>query len=395
MTTPVVKAVPFDMPFAARVFVGAGVAGLAASELERAGVTRPGVVTTRSVAATDMFQQWLAGLPSAPPVFSATRPHTPRETVIAAANYFREYGCDGFVSFGGGSAIDTAKGITLALAGKVEQPSDFDRFKGEWGKTGSFTAFTIDGRMVPHVAIPTTLSGGAHTFGAGITDAARGEKFVHRHPGLGIRAVLLDPLVTLATPDSLWTGTGMKALDHAVEGLYSSVLPPFAEPLRARAFRILMSDLVDSIDRSRPDLIERRARVLAASGMSTVSTFPLGISHALGHQAGAAWGVAHAHTTPIFLPVAVEFNAPAAPAAMRAMAAEIGLQGDDAGALVAERIRAMVKAVGLPGRLRDAGVKDQSLFEEVAAATLRDSIMFGNPREATVAEVVGLLQRAY
>lgn len=386
---------PFEIQFASRTFVGSGVAKFAAAELARLGVWRVGVVTSRSVLASEAFRSWLAEFDPHAPVFSAIEPHTPRETVIEAARFFRAHRCDAFVSFGGGSAIDTTKGVALALAGGIENLCDFDRFKGERSKTGTSASFEIKGDLPPHVSIPTTLSGASHTFGAGISDVSRGEKFVHRHPGLGPRVVLLDPLVTLETPDSLWAGTGMKALEHAVEALYSRLLAPFAKPLRARAFGILVTDLVPSVDRSQPDVVERRARVLAGAGMSMLSPCPLGISHALGHQAGAAWSMAHGHTTAIFLPTALTFNAPAAGTALRTMADALGTSGTDPLEAVLDKLYEMIDALALPRRLRDVGVTDTSRFDEVAAATLRDSNMLGNPRVATKEDALRLLESAF
>ncbi len=385
----------FDVSFASRTFVGSGVAKLAGKELARLGVRRAGVVTSGSVLASEAFTSWLAAFDPHAAVFSAVKPHTPRETVIEATRLFRANRCDGLVSFGGGSAIDTTKGAVLALAGGIDHIRDFDRFKGEWSGTGTTASFEIQGNVPPHVSIPTTLSGASHTFGAGISDASRGEKLVVRHPSLGPRVVLLDPLVTLHTPDSLWTGTGMKALEHAVEALYSSLLSPFAEPLRVRAFRILTTDLVPSVDRSQPDVIERRARVMAGATMSVLSPCPMGISHALGHQAGAAWGIAHGHTTGIFLPVALAFNAPAAGTAFRTMADALGAGEGDPLEVVFGKLDEMSVALALPRRLRDVGVTDTSLFDEVAAATLRDSIMIGNPRPATKKDVRRLLEAAF
>jgi maleylacetate reductase len=395
MNVTAAAALPFDVPFPSRTFVGAGVANRAGTEFARLGVQNVGIVTSRSVSATEAFKLWLASFNPDSPVFSATEPHTPREIVIEAARFFRVRRCDALVSFGGGSAIDTTKGVALALAGEIEGVAEFDRFKGEWSEDGTSSAFDIKGSLPTHISIPTTLSGASHTFGAGISDRSRGVKFVHRHPGLGPRVVLLDPLVTLDTPRSLWTGTGMKALEHAVEALYSRLLAPFAEPLRARAFRILTNDLVPSVDLLQPDIVQRRARVLAGAGMSVLSPSPLGISHALGHQAGAAWSIPHGNTTSIFLPAALAFNAPVAGNALRTMADAIGADGSDPLEFVLSKLEEITQALALPRRLRDADVRDTSRFDEVAAATLRDSIMLGNPRPASQEDVVGLLRAVY
>jgi alcohol dehydrogenase class IV len=87
----------------------------------------------------------------------------------------------------------------------------------------------VPGELVPHIAVPTTLSGAEHTALAGVTDQHTHVKGTYTAPALVPRAIVLDPLVTRGTPDWLWAASGMRAVDHAVEGLLSSRAMPFTE----------------------------------------------------------------------------------------------------------------------------------------------------------------------
>lgn len=388
----------FDVPFASRTIAGAGAADLASSELGRLGARRAGVVASRSVAAGNAFARWRDRLRVEHVLFTDVAPHTPRESVVAAADLFRAEACDCVVSFGGGSAVDTAKGAALALAAAIAEPDELDRYVGGRADDGSPRHFAIEVPLPPHVAVPTTLSGAAHTHSAGISDTRRGEKFLHIHPAVGPRVVLLDPLVTLETPTELWTSTGVKALEHAVESLYSSALPPMLEPIRMRAFTILANDLVGSVDGDVPkeELVDRRGRVLAGAGLSVFAwpSGPLGVSHALGHQAGATWHIGHGYSAAIFLPRALEFNAPASADALRRMAGALGGANGDDLAHVRGRLDEIFDALRLPTRLSEVGVASGDEFDHLAEAALRDPIMAGNPRPATKDDLVDLLQAA-
>lgn len=388
----------FDVPFASRTLVGSDCANLAGVELARLGVTRAGVVASRSVAASQAFQRWRDRLGGDHILFTDVSPHTPRDAVVSAIRTFRAAGCDGVVSFGGGSSIDTAKGAALGLATGIDDEDELDDYVGERENDGSPRPFRLDVTLPAHVAIPTTLSGAAHTHSAGISDASKGEKVLHIHPSLGPRTVLLDPVVTLETPTDLWTSTGVKALEHAVESLYSRSLPLLLEPIRMRAFTILTTDLVRTVGTaSKQEILKHRARVLAGAGMSVFAwpSGPLGVSHALGHQAGATWHIRHGHSAAIFLPHALAFNAPAAESALCAMALALGARDPDPLAAVLGRLAEISEHLQLPTRLRDVGVESTEAFDRLAKAAIHDPIMAGNPRPITRDDLLELLHAAY
>jgi len=388
----------FDIAFASRTVTGTGCSHRASDQLRRVGAQRVGVVANRSLReGSQAFQHWLETLGSDVPVFCNVQAHTPRKSVLEAIRFFRERRCDSLVSFGSGSAIDTAKGVALGIAAGIESAGDFEKYVNRVTPDGGITELTLDHQILPHIAIPTTLSGAAHSHSVGISDPHRGEKHLHIHPGLGPQCVFLDPLVTLDTPRSLWAGTGMKALEHAVEGLYSRVLPPFAEPMRMHAFQVLTRDLVLSLETDSAECLVRRTRVLAAGGLAVLGwpSVAVGLSHALGHQAGAAWHIEHGASTAIFLPRALEFNAPAAGHALEQMARSLGRSKTNSLECVLEKLREMTSALGLPHRLRDAGVATPEGFERVAEAAFHDPIMAGNPRAVTRHDLEEILRRAY
>ncbi|KAF8552739.1 iron-containing alcohol dehydrogenase [Imleria badia] len=189
--------------------------------------------------------------------FSEIGQHAPVQGIIRGIEAFRAAGADIIVSIGGGSPIDAAKAIIYCL----RQQSG--------------------GNFLNHVAIPTTLSAAEYRGSAGYTDE-QGKKVRVADPMLAPAGIILDAELTLATPEELWLSTGLRALDHAVEGLYNPTLP---YPSKAQ-----------------PRDLEARQQLLVAAWMSLwpikIEKFgPLGLSHSLGHKLGATYGIPHGITS--------------------------------------------------------------------------------------------------
>ena len=158
-------------------------------------------------------------------VFTGSRQHVPAASVADLLRFMGEHEADGLVSFGGGSPIDTAK---LAVH-----------------------AGLASGDGIPHIAIPTTLSAGEFTSVAGVTDDTRTKRAVH-DTRLAPRTVIADPAVTLATPAWLWAASGVRALDHAVESLYSSRHHPISDATAAKGLSLLLEHLTPSTSADGP-----------------------------------------------------------------------------------------------------------------------------------------------
>jgi maleylacetate reductase len=242
---------------------GPGSARSLAGELERFGVKRVGLITTKSLLGT--------ALPFEPVMTATIAQHAPIGQVEQAIKDAREAGVDGLVSFGGGSPIDAAKIVALRLGG------------------------------LPHIAVPTTLSVAELAAGAGFTDET-GTKGGMRDPGLLPHAVIYDAEVTLATPMELWLSTGIRALDHAVEGFLADGDHPFGDVMALEAIRRLFKTLPEA--KAKPDDVAVRTENQLAAWFSF--TLPgasaSGLSHTMGKQIGARHGIPHGVTSCLLLP---------------------------------------------------------------------------------------------
>lgn len=260
--------------------------------------------------------------------FDAMGQHTPGSAVERAAGEAR--GADLLVSVGGGSVIDGTK----AVARELGYPA--------------------------HVAVPTTLSGAEWAHRVGVTDEAKGRKRGFADPEAVPPVVVLDPEVTLFTPERLWLSTGIRALDHAVEGLLFGGEHPVTDVTGAEGARRLVEYLPRS--RENPEDLDLRAALQIAAWLSYFGPLntPMGLSHELGRRIGASYEVPHGITSCITLaPTLDRMRDKVAPERWRRLSGALG--GDPA-----ERVASLVAELGLPSRLREFDVPEADL-EEIAA----------------------------
>ena len=381
-----------------KVVFGPGSVAKLAAEIDRVGGTRALIVTGTTLATkTDLVGRLREILGSRfAGVFSDTRAHVPRSTVVAAADAVRESGADAIISFGGGSPNDTAKLAALSVAAGVTTEADLGElhFRVEGDQT---IVPDVPDSSIPHIAIPTTLSAGEFTLWGGSTDTERLVKDAYGAPHLTPRAVILDPELTLATPDWLWGSTGMRAMDHAVETVYSIGHNPFADALSLQAVGMLVRGL-DACCENPQDLTARGVCQMAAwMSITSLPSVPAGLSHAIGHQLGARCDVPHGVTSCIVLPEAMEFNLPATLDRQillaEAMGIDIdGLSREEAAAAAPERLRQLVRDLGIKNRLSDWGVEESDL-EPMAADIALDFMATTNPRKVEGSEQVVELLR--
>lgn len=370
-------------------------------ELERLGCSRALVITGNTIAReTDLPDRLSAVLGDrSAGVFSGTAQHVPRATVIAAADAVREAGADAIVSLGGGSPADTAKLAALAVAAEVTESAELDELRigyhsGDDADAGS--ARPLPESSMPTIAIATTLSAGEFNGWAGSLDLAGTRKDTFGAPHLTPRLVVLDPEFTLPTPDWLWAATGMRALDHAIESVYSTGHHPFGDALCLNAAGTLYRSLAEWKD-DRTALAPRgRCQVAAWMSVSALTSVGTGVSHALGLQVGARCNVPHGVTSAILLPAAMEWNLDQSADRQALVAAAMGVGDgldDDAAARAAiEALRTLVREMGVEDRLRDWGVEEADL-EPIAAATATTP---ANPRRPeSTAELIELLRSVY
>jgi len=373
----------FALPRLERVVSGINAVDRLGDELVRRNIVRAMVVTGRTLGASRLLDRVTRPMGArCVAVYTGARQHVPASSVAELARLLGEHDADGVVSFGGGSPIDTAKLAIHAL-----HSTRLEASSGEW---------------LPHIAIPTTLSAGEFTSVAGVTDDDTRTKRAVHDARLAPRTVITDPTVTLSTPQWLWSATGVRSLDHAVESMYSSRHHPLSDATASRGLGLLLEHLPDSVDPTVPDALERRAHCQLAAWMSVLgmTNAGFGLSHALGHQIGPKWNVAHGVTSCITLPHAMRFMAALAPDRFGPIAAACGVPFDaaapgSAALACADHVARFVARLGLPTRLRDVGVPSDEL-DDVAGVVhgiMEDAGIVGT--HVSRAELTALLTRAY
>jgi alcohol dehydrogenase class IV len=368
----------FNLPRLERVISGAHTISRLGAELDRLGATRVVIVTGRTLAASALLESVTRSIGDRLVcVFADARQHVPSSTVAELVRVVERERANGLVSFGGGSPIDTAKAAV-------------------------FSMLTADSDGVAHIAVPTTLSAGEFTAVAGVTNEQTRVKRPIHDARIAPRVVIVDPWLTLETPEWLWVGTAMRAVDHAVEAIYSVRQHPVGETMASRGLALIVEHLVPSIRTSGDERVEHRLRCqmaawLAVFGMTNAG---FGLSHALGHQIGPRWNVPHGFTSCITLPHAMRLMAARAPERFAAIAAGLRLPFDEArpqqsASACADRVAAFIAQFDVPRRLRDTQVPRHEVSD--IAAVVRDAMEEAGAvsQPITTEEIAAVLEAAY
>ncbi|WP_346295938.1 iron-containing alcohol dehydrogenase [Rhodopseudomonas sp. P1] len=300
-------------------------------------------------------------------VFDAMPAHTPRAAVIAATEQARAIKADIIVTVGGGSITDGAKAVQICLANDISSAAEIDRVRN------------INAPVAPKVrqiSVPTTISGGEFSAIAGVTNEATRVKERLAHPLTMPRAAILDPAITLHTPEWLFLSTGIRAVDHCVEAICSREAHPYGD---AQALRGL-SMLAAGLPRVKADPTDLDARLDCQIGtwlsMGALSSgVPMGASHGIGYVLGAVFDVPHGHTSCIMLPAVMRWNKSANRDRQALVAATMGHPGEDAG----DVLDALIRVLGMPRSLREVNVGPEN-FERIATQAMGTPWVPRNPR---------------
>ena len=376
-----------------RVHFGLSAAEGIAAEVAQRGAKRIFVVTSRSLnrntgavkAALVPVQDQVVGL------FDECVEHTPRDTVIALTRRLRQTQADLIVSIGGGTVIDTVKVALVCLAEGVDDVDAMSAWHMRVNADGA--RVTPQPRLPPcrQIAVPTTLSGAEFSDLGGCTDTRHGTKQGYTGSHIGAAAVILDPRITVHTPQRLWLSTGVRALDHAVESLCSINAQPLVDATSVRALSLLGRALT----RYASEPLDLDARLdaqlgawLAATGIRRTD---YGASHGLGHALGADSGVPHGITSCVLLPTVMRWNAEVCAPQLAEVAAALG----DARQPAADQIEALITRLGLPTRIGQLGIERDRLAT-IAEKGMAIPWVRTNPRKIErVAQVVEILEAAW
>lgn len=318
--------------------------------------------------------------PRAVGIFDQMPAHTPREAVMAATNEAREAGADLIVTVGGGSVTDGAKAVSLCLANDITDAAAMD---------GLRAPNPIKPPTVRQVSVPTTLSAGEFSALCGVTDERTKAKELFTHPLVIPRATVLDPAAARHTPEWLFLSTGVRAVDHCVEGVCSLEAHPYGDAQGLQGLRLLASGMT----RVKADADDTEARLDCLMGAwlsmgPLASGVPMGASHGIGYVLGALHGVPHGHTSCVMLPAAMRWNEPANSDRQRKVAEALG------GSNAAEALRALIAGIGMPGTLAEVGVSEAD-FGPISEGAMKTPWVPRNPRPiAGPADIVEILKLA-
>ena len=334
-----------------RIHWGAGcLASHLARELDRLRATRAFLVTTRSVAADPALAGRLRDLLGDRMVgeYAAIGQHAPASGVAAAAEAARSARPDVLISFGGGSPIDATKAVAFALATGLDLSDP----------RAAENARSLHPRsLLPHIAVPTTLSAAELSGLAGFTTETEKEKVGLRGEALIPTSVIFDAELSLETPLELWLSTGIRAVDHAVETLFAPNSHPFQDTLALEALRRLNASL--RATHAEPCKVAVRTESQLGAWFSFTLPGPAagGLSHTLGKRIGSRHNIPHGVSSCLLLPHVMRYLAPRTREAQDRIAQAFGCEN------AADAVADLIHALGLPEHLSTYHLSETDLQE--------------------------------
>ncbi|WP_020658672.1 iron-containing alcohol dehydrogenase family protein [Amycolatopsis benzoatilytica] len=348
------------------------------------------VVTDRGLAATPLPERAVRllredGLRVA--VFSDVHPNPTTDDVDAGGRFVRERAAEAVVSLGGGSALDAAKAIALAVTN--------DRRATELSWSSESSAGLVP--ALPIAAIPTTSGTGSECNDLGVlTDPARQRKCYLGGPTCLARQALLDPELTLGLPPRATAAAGIDCLTHAVESFLSARPNPWADGLDLQAVRLVAANLRRAVSAG-SDLAARANLMIAAhtAGLA-MRTTGLGVVHGVGHALGGRFDLPHGQALALVLGECLRFNREVREGRLARLAEPLGVAdarksaGHNADAAIAA-VESLVADVELAGRLGEFGIGAEDL-PDLVSDTLADGVLANTPRPLSADEVDGILR---
>ena len=375
-------------------YFGKGAREELAPEIKNRGFKKAFVVTDKSLAecgvinkVTDVLEK--AGIPFE--VYSEVKPNPTIKNVTDGIEACKKSGADVIVAVGGGSSIDTAKGISIVMTNPDR--ADIVSLNG---------ASNTVNRGMPVIALPTTSGTAAEvTINYVITDEEREVKMVCVDPhDIPIMAIVDSDLMA-TMPKSLASATGMDALTHAVEGYITKAHNTMSDMFHMKAIKLIFKYLPSAVNEKDEEAIEMMglAQYIAGMGFSNVG---LGIVHSMAHQLGAVYDTPHGLANAILLPTVMRFNGedPATAQRFREILCEIGrpdaanLNDQDVINTFVWMISELSKSVGITQRVRDVGAQGED-FEMLEDKAMQDPCKPGNPREVSKEDFIELFRRAF
>jgi alcohol dehydrogenase len=321
-------------------------------------------------------------------------PESSTLVVNELAGLYREKACDCLIAVGGGSVIDTAKGINILVS---QGGDDVRHYRG---------AEVLPGPLRPMFVAPTTSGTGSEaTNSAVIADPETGVKMLFVSENLIPRAAILDTRMTLTLPPKLTAATGMDALTHAMEACLSIQKNPVSDAFAQQAIRLIGANLravTANPQEKNGRLALANASLLAGAAFSNSM---VGCVHSMGHATGAVAHVPHGIAMNIFLPFGLAFNLPKREAEIAEMLLPLAGAEIYAATPAAQRAQKTIEEVhrlkqdlyeisGLPRTLKEAGVSADQM-EHIAKLAINDGSAMMNPTELGLEDALKLAREAF
>lgn len=351
--------------------------------LKRNAITRPLICTDRGVVDSGLYDRVRGVLPNdvAPTLFDGT-PGNPTEAAVREAlALYRENGCDGVVSLGGGSSIDLGKAVALTAT--------HDGPIGQWSAVNGGRE-TI-GAAPPIIAMPTTAGTGSEVGGGAVIITEEGEKVVIVSRNLTPRMAICDPELTLDLPKILTAATGMDAMAHCIEAYLTPVVNPPAAAIGLDG----LERVVTYLGRAVSDGHDREARwhmMMAASEGAMAFAKGLGAVHSMSHAIGAdeTLRLHHGTLNAVLLPTVLRFNEAHVGDKFVRLRRAMGLAEE---ADIAAWIEGFNERLGLPANLAEMGVRED-MVPALSRHCMNDACHLTNPKLPTVEEYETMFRTA-
>ena len=348
-------------------------------------ILNPLIVTDPGILKTDIITKLNSYLKTTAKIYSEVQGNPTGKNVKDGVDFFNSFQNDGVIAVGGGSGMDTGKGIAF-MAKQTKPIWDFEDIGDYWTRANSDVIFPI-------IAVPTTAGTGSETGRAGVfTNEVTKVKKIIFHPKMLPSTVILDPELTLPLPPHLTAYTGMDALAHCLEAYCSNLFHPFSQGIALEGISIIKKYLQKAF--SNGEDIEARGNMLAASSMGSIAFQKgLGAIHSLSHPVGALYNTHHGLTNAVFMPYVIKKNREVIEDKLIALSRYIELSNHSFDGFM-DWILNLREFLKIPHTLKEL-IQDDTRLEEMSAMALIDPSTGGNPIDLNKSDFLQLYQDSF
>ena len=348
-------------------------------------ILNPLIVTDPGILKTNIITKLNNSLKTTAKIYSEVQGNPTGKNVKDGVYFFNSFQNDGVIAVGGGSAMDTGKGIAF-MAKQTKPIWDFEDIGDYWTRANSDVIFPI-------IAVPTTAGTGSETGRAGVfTNEKTKVKKIIFHPKMLPSTVILDPELTLPLPSNLTAYTGMDALAHCLEAYCSNLFHPLSQGIALEGISIIKKYLQKSF--SNGDDIEARGNMLVASSMGSIAFQKgLGAIHSLSHPVGALYNTHHGLTNAVFMPYVLKKNRNAIEDKLIALSRYIELSNQSFDGFITWILN-LRESLQIPHTLKEL-IHEDTKLEEMSAMALVDPTAGSNPIELNQMDFLKLYKDSF